>query len=87
MKIKNRRVILRQVNVTIWGTMFRQILVTPAQLAKLNRVPVGEELFLSSYYCYAGGGFCAIRNDSGLQYISDPYRGEPRDADLLNGLL
>lgn len=76
MKINNRKVLLHKINVTIGKNLCRQILVTPAQLAKLNRISGGEEVFLSNYYCYSGGGFYIIRNDAELQYMPHPHRGD-----------
>ena len=87
MKVKNRKMALHQVNVIIGGRMFRPILVTTAQLAKLDRLPVGKEVFLSRYYCYSGGEFWIIRTSDRLQYLPNPHRGNPADGDLLESLL
>ena len=83
MKIKNRKMELHQINVVIWGAMSRTILVTSAQLVKLNKVPVGKEFFLSRYYCYSHGDFWAIRTRDGLQYMPNPYNGDPLDITIL----
>jgi hypothetical protein len=68
-KIKNREVELRQISVPMIGNTMRIIHVTPKQLAKLNAIPVGKEVFLSQYYCQIGGDFWVIRTNDGLQYV------------------
>ena len=87
MKVKNRKMALLEINVIIGGRTSRPILVTTAQLAKLDRLPVGKEVFLSRYYCYSGGEFLVIRTSDGLQYMPNPHRGDPTDGDLLESLL
>src|SRR5262249_47629649 len=57
LKIKNRKVELRQIAVPMIGNTLRIIHVTPKQLEKLNAIPVGKEVFLSRYYCQIGGTF------------------------------
>jgi len=56
-KIKNRKVELRQIAVPLIGNTLRIIHVTPRQLEKLNAIPVGKEVFLSQYYCRSEGTF------------------------------
>jgi hypothetical protein len=79
-KIKNRKLSLHIVDVVIGSGYFRPILVTPSQLAKLNHLPGGKEIFLTNYYCYRGGEFSVIRTPNGLQYIPSPYRADANDA-------
>jgi hypothetical protein len=59
MRIKNRAVALRRIEVPYGdgiGTI-RCIHVTDAQLARLNRIPIGREIFRSNFYCHIGGDF------------------------------
>src|SRR5215475_14997297 len=58
---KNRKVELCQIAVPMIGNTLRIIHVTPKQLAKLNAIPVGKEVFLSQYYCQIGGDIWVIR--------------------------
>jgi hypothetical protein len=73
MKIKSRKAELYMISVsTIKG--LRPIYVTKKQLAKLNALPVGKEIFLSRCYCLLRGDFHVLRTKSGLQYMPNPYR-------------
>ena len=45
-KIRHRKVELRQIAVPMIGNTLRIIHVTPKQLEKLNALPVGTEVFL-----------------------------------------
>ena len=86
-KIRNRKVELRQIAVPMIGNTLRIIHVTPKQLEKLNALPVGKEVFLSLYYCQIGGDFWVIRTNDGLQYVPNPYRALEVDACLLESML
>jgi len=87
LKIKNRKVELRQIAVPMIGKTLRIIHVTPKQLEKLNAIPVGKEVFLSQYYCQIGGDFWVIRTNDGLQYVPNPYRVSDADVHLLESML
>ena len=87
MKIKNRKVELRQIAVPMIGNTRRIIHVTPKQLEKLNALPVGKEVFPSLYYCQIGGDFWVIRTNDGLQYLPNPYSVSDNDVSLLNLIL
>ena len=86
-KIKNRKLVLHKIMVMICGDTLGSILVTPAQLANLNRVTVGTEFFLSRRYCYRSDAFWVIRTRDGLQYMPNPHKGSVNDAHLLESLL
>jgi hypothetical protein len=83
MVIKNRKCELYKVSVPMFWKTSIDIYVTPKQLAKLNSIPVGKELFLSRRYCQLGGGFWAIRTRDGLQYMPNPYSASDSDVALL----
>jgi hypothetical protein len=87
LKIKSRRLVLHKIVVTMCGGTLRSILVTPVQLANLNRVTVGTEFFLSRRYCYSADAFWVIRTKDGLQYMPNPHHGSANDAHLLESLL
>ena len=56
MVIKNRKCELYKVSVPMFWKTSIDIYVTPKQLAKLNSIPVGKELFLRGHdylYCIA----------------------------------
>jgi hypothetical protein len=86
-KIRNRKVELREIAVPMIGNTLRIIHVTPKQLEKLNALPVGKEVFLSLYYCQIGGDFWVIRTNDGLQYVPNPYRVSDDDVSLLHSIL
>ena len=83
MVIKNRRQELHTVSVPMFGKTSTSIYVTRKQLAKLNSIPVGTEVFLSRRYCQLGGDFWAIRTRDGLQYMPSPYSASGSDVALL----
>jgi hypothetical protein len=87
LKIRNRQCELRQIAVPMIGKTLRIIHVTAKQLEKLNAIPVGEEVFLSRYYCHIGGNFWVIRTNDGLQYMPNPCRASKTDACLLESML
>lgn len=86
MKIKSRTITLHRVNLIMTGRTSIPILVTPAQLRKLNRLPVGKEIFLSNYYCYRGGESWVIRTHDGLQWVPSPCQRNPDDVFVLKEL-
>jgi hypothetical protein len=73
MKLHRRKLELYMIYVPIINRTFRFIYVTKRQLAKLNALPVGEEIFLSRFYCLVGGGFHVLRTNHGLQYMPNPH--------------
>src|SRR5437879_6561936 len=73
MKIKNRKAELYMINVSIINGAIRPIYVTRKQLAKLNALPVGKEIFLSRCYCLLNGDFHVVRTNNGLQYMPKPH--------------
>ena len=83
MKIKNRKVELCQISVSMFSSTLKIIHVTRKQLAKLNSIPVGTEVFLSRHYCQVGGGFRVGRTSDGLQYMPNPYTASDSDVALL----
>lgn len=87
MKIKNRKMTLYRVGVLMGRRTSTSIWVTHAQLAKLNCVAIGKEIFLSNYYCYFGGNIWVIRSRDGLQYIPYRHRPDQGDNNLLNELV
>jgi hypothetical protein len=84
--IKNKKMTLHRVDVILTGRTLLPILVTPAQLRKLNRLPVGKEISLSKYYCYRGRESRVIRTRDGLQWIPSPYGRNPDDVRILEEL-
>ena len=86
MNIKNRKLTLYRVRVILTGRTLRPILVTRAQLKKLNRLPLGREVFLSRYYCYRGGECRVIRTKDGLQRVPSPWGTNADDEHLLKEL-
>jgi hypothetical protein len=87
MKIKNRTLELCQIRVPMFGSTLTVIHVTRKQLAELNSLPVGKEVFLSSRYCQLGGGFSVVRMNNGLQYVPNPVTPSNRDVALLQAAL
>ena len=79
MKIKNRKIALHLVNLIRTGRTSVPILVTPAQLRRLNRLPIGKEIFLSNYYRYRGPENWVIRTHDGLQWMPSPHRRDEGD--------
>ncbi len=79
MKIKNRRVHWHAITVPVGGRTSKVVYVTDKQLAKLNALPVGKEVFLSNAYCMIGSGW-VIRTTDGLQYM--PFPRATRDSDI-----
>jgi hypothetical protein len=77
---------LHRVDVILSGRTLRPILVTGAQLAKLNRLPLGTEVFLSRFYCYRGGDCRVIRTKDGLQWVPSPYGTNADDLRILEEL-
>src|SRR5438874_61301 len=71
--IKNRKIVLHKIMVSMGGRTYRRLLVTPRQLAKLNALPIGKEIFLSMFYCYSGDNMHVIRSRDGLQFMPSPY--------------
>jgi len=59
MKIRFRKVELYMIYVPTINRTSRLIYVTKKQLEKLNALPVGQEIFLSRFYCLLGGDFQA----------------------------
>jgi hypothetical protein len=86
MKIKSRNVALRRIYVPLGDGSFMTIHVTNKQLARLNRTPVGKEIFLSNRFCQIGGGFWAIRTNDGLHYMPNPHRGTQEDVRILEAM-
>jgi hypothetical protein len=78
--IKNRRVSWHAITVPMGGRTSKVIYVTDKQLARLNAVPVGKEVFLSNAYCMIGSGW-VIRTVDGLQHMPFPS-GASRDEDV-----
>jgi len=71
-KLKNRKIVRYLVEVACGGVgyplgTFRAIRLTKKQLEKLNRIPVGKEVFLSHFY--GGAGYWVLRTPDGLQYM------------------
>ncbi len=87
MKIKNRKAALRRIYVPLGDGSFRPIHVTEKQLARLTRIPVGKEVFLSKRYCQIGGDFWVIRTNDGLQYMPSAYRGTMQGIGILESML
>ncbi|HZT34385.1 MAG TPA: hypothetical protein VFA15_00585 [Nitrososphaera sp.] len=81
MKIKSRKAELYMISVSIINGI-RPIYVTKKQLAKLNALPVGKEIFLSRYYCRLSGDFHVLGTKSGLQYMPNPHRNLGDDDGL-----
>ncbi len=86
-KIKNRKVTLRRICVPMGACTFIPIHVTDKQLARLNRIPVGKEVFLSKRYCQIGGDFWVIRSKDGLQYMPNAYPGTKEGIGILESML
>ena len=87
MKIKNRQAALRRICVPLGGCSLMYIYVTDKQLVRLNRTPVGKEVFLSDRYCQIGGSFWVIRTKDGLQYVPNPHGGSQEDIGILEWML
>jgi hypothetical protein len=73
MKIQCRKVELYIISVPMLNRVSRPIYVTKKQLAKLNALQVGKEIFLSRFYCLLRGEFRVLRTKDGLQYMPNPY--------------
>jgi len=86
-RIKNRKVQLYRIMVPTFGRTLRIIFVTQKQLANLNSIAVGQEVFLSHRYCQIGGDFWVVRTTEGLQYIPSPHAASEADIRLLEGSL
>jgi hypothetical protein len=71
-RIKKRKVQLYRIIVPMFGSTLKIIFVTAKQLAKLNLIGIGKEVFLSRRYCQIGGAFWVVRTTDGLQYIPNP---------------
>ena len=87
LNIKNRKVKLRRICVPLGARTFRPIHVTEKQLVHLNRIPVGQEVFLSNRYCQIGGDFWVIRTKDGLQYMPNFYPGSKEGIGILEAML
>ena len=69
-KIKTRK-ITRYV-IKLWhsdGKTLQHLYVTKAQLAHLNAIEIGKEVFLSHFYASQGGDCWALRTEDGLMYV------------------
>jgi len=71
-KLKNYKIVRYVVRVELGGVghppgTFKEIHLTKKQLEKLNRIPVGKEVFLSNFY--GGAGYWVLRTPDGLQYM------------------
>lgn len=71
-KLKNRKIVRYVVKVECGGVGYppgtsRSIHLTKKQLEKLNRIPVGKEVFLSCFY--GGADYWVLRTPDGLQYM------------------
>ena len=73
MKIQRRKLQLYVIHVHDINRIIRRIYVTRKQLAKLNALPVGKEIFLSRAYCLVRGDFHVLRTNHGLQYMPNPH--------------
>jgi len=73
MKIRFRKVELYMIYVPTINRTSRLIYVTKKQLEKLNALPVGQEIFLSRFYCLLGGDFHVLRTNDGRQYMPNPH--------------
>lgn len=87
MKIKNRTVALYRICVAMGGRCFKIIHLTKKQLARLNKLTPGKEVFLSHAYCHVNGGFWVIRTENGLQYMPFPHCGSAEDIFLLKSMM
>jgi hypothetical protein len=85
-RIKNRKVALRRIYVPRGDGVYKTIYVTDKQLAHLNRIPVGREVFLTNFYCLAGGGYWVIRTNNGLRYMPNPHCSSEDDIRILESM-
>ncbi len=84
-KLSNRRIVLYVVSLD-WGDgrTVSPILVTKKQLARLNRVPVWCQVFLSTRYIYRGESCHVLRTPDGLLRI--PWMSRPEEIRNLEEL-
>ena len=83
LNIKNRKVKLRRICVPLGARTFRPIHVTEKQLVHLNRIPVGQEVFLSNRYCQIGGRLLGYPNERRLAVHAEflpRLQGRHRDS-------
>jgi len=86
-RIKSRKVSFRRIYIPWGDRSYKAIYVTDKQLAHLNRIPVGKEIFLSNFYCLLGGGYWVIRTNNGLRYMPNPYCCSEEDIWILESML
>ena len=89
-KLKNRKIVRYVAKVECGGVgyppgTFREIHLTKKQLEKLNRIPVGKEVFLSHFY--GGAGYWVLRTPDGLQYMPFMFMSDSDGTKWLEDLL